>query len=384
MKNLALYPLYSFVVASLLSAGCGRNEAPQPPPAADQATATEDSSEVADTGTPEPAAPRASAEDPPSDRAVDPANADSNGVAEQAAPQKPPMLPPVDSPETGATAKGVSETDPSTVEETTADATAAAKESDDQSVWSRQGPSGEEIARAAFLPPPASKSLSEHGRLWIDATRKRVYLDGYVTLKRGPLEMFACPVGTKEHESIVAALARSREVHAALLAIGADSGTPVRFRPEYLPPSGQIIRVFVCWYDAQGDFHASDARQWILDLQTEKTMDAEWVFAGSGFWEDPEDKREYYLADSGDMICVSNFSSAMLDVAIPSSADAGSLRFVPMEDKIPDLDTPVRLVLVPVPNPGDDVDPKDAEALLELPEPSVVPRKPESEASAKD
>jgi hypothetical protein len=393
MKKLGLLPLYSLAVACVLSAGCGRNEVP---PTTDQAAAT-DSVDAADTGTGQAAEPpsEASTQPPPGDSA----EAEPNRVAESTAQPSPPMLPPVAAADAandsaGEDSKGedsanakdaaATETEPSTVKETTADASDPAAESDDRSVWRREGPTGEEIARAAFLPPPASKSLSEHGRLWIDAKRKRVYLDGYVTLKRGPLEMFACPVGTKEHESIVAALARSREVHAALLAVGADSGTPVRFQPEYLPPTGQIIRVFVCWYDAQGDFHAADARQWILDLQTEKTMQAEWVFAGSGFWQDPEDKREYYLADSGDMICVSNFSSAMLDVAIPSSADTGSLRFVPMEDRIPDLDTPVRLVLVPVPNPGDDADPQQAEALLELPEPSVVPRKPASaDAAAK-
>lgn len=215
-------------------------------------------------------------------------------------------------------------------------------------------PVGEERALKAFAPPPGAKRLTKEGRLWVDPKRKRVYIDGYVTMIRGPLEMLACPVGTKEHESIVAVLAKSRDVHASLLAVDATPGTPVRFRPEFLPPTGQIIRVYLCWYDKQGNFKTVDARQWVLDLETQKEMTAEWVFAGSGFWQDPQDKREYYQADSGDMICVSNFSSAMMDVAMPSSADAGALRFETFESRIPELDTPLRVVLVPVPEPTDD------------------------------
>ena len=147
-----------------------------------------------------------------------------------------------------------------------------------------------------------------------------------------------------------------------------------RFRPEFAPPTGQVIRVWVCWYDANDEFHVVDAREWVQDLQTEKAMTAEWVFAGSGFWQDEETKQEHYMADSGDMICVSNFSSAMLDVAIPSSADADSLRFVPFESKIPDRETPVRLILVPVSVPSDPPPPSESADLVELPTARDVPR----------
>lgn len=377
MKKVVLISFVSLAGVFLLSLGCDRGEVADRPPVAKQPAekvlmeeaAIEETPIEAVTTTPPPGP--ADDETPP---AVDAGDSVTTAAADKALETDKPrqsharMLPSVDGasdesdpPATDPAADAVADTD--------------AAKGQDLSAWSQQGPTGEEIAREAFLPPPGGKSLSKHGRLWIDPEVHRVYLDGYVTLKRGPLEMFACPVGTKEHESIVAALARSREVHAALLAVGADSGTPVRFDPEFLPPTGQVVRIYVCWYDAKGDFHASDARQWIEDLQTEKPMTAEWVFAGSGFWQDPEDQREYYLADSGDMICVSNFSSAMLDVAIPSSADTGSLRFVPMEDNIPELDTPVRLVMVPVPNPADDPQPAEEPDLLKLPESSVVPRK---------
>ncbi len=233
----------------------------------------------------------------------------------------------------------------------------------------------------AYAAPPGAKQLGKQPDLWVDMKAKRVYVDGYVALRRGPLEMFACPVGTKEHESVVAVFAKSSEVHAALLAVGAQSGTPVRWNPDFLPPTGQIIQVWATWRspepataldingrgEGEGDqsnaakdfvpgdeFHAVDAREWIRDMKTKRKLAEPWVFAGSTFWSDPEDNVEHYSADAGDMICVSNFTSAMLDVPFRSSADAGNVLFEPFTENIPQRGTPVRLVLVPQPIPGDE------------------------------
>ena len=44
--------------------------------------------------------------------------------------------------------------------------------------------------------------------MWIDPKRKAVIVDGQVCLREGQLEMFACPKGSKEHESIVSVNAK--------------------------------------------------------------------------------------------------------------------------------------------------------------------------------
>ena len=251
------------------------------------------------------------------------------------------------------------------------EATEASEGSSPQADGGR-APWPDERAAKAFAPPPGAKKISRTSNLWVDPQQKRVYADGYVALRRGPLEMLACPVGTKEHESVVAVLAKSSEVHAALLAIGATPGTPVRYEPEFVPATGQQVRVWVTWRDEQGQFHVSDARRWIRKMGTQETLATDWVFAGSGFWKDPADGTEYYQADSGDMICVSNFSTAMMDVPFASSAQANELIFEPFTERIPEPGTPVRLVLVPIPVPTDqpgrepkvDPDQKPAEKML--------------------
>ena len=210
-----------------------------------------------------------------------------------------------------------------------------------------------EIAARAFGDPPDAKRLSGRN-LWIDRERNRVIADGYVAMREGPLEMFACGAGTKEHESVVGVIPEASEMHAALLAIGAQVGTSVRFHPRYVPATGQRIRIWVMWpaEETEGEakpYHVTDARQWVLHRKPPKRpMETDWVFAGSQIWED-SDGTTHYSADGGDMICVSNFASAMLDVPVSSSAQAGQLLYEPNTEKIPPPRTPLRLVLEPIP-----------------------------------
>lgn len=207
--------------------------------------------------------------------------------------------------------------------------------------------------RSRLADPPGATRLSQQSSLWIDLRGKRVFVDGYVAQREAYLEMFACPAETKEHESIVGVIAQSSEVHAALLAVGATPGTPVRWDTEYVPATGQPIRVWVMWHDEQGKFHSTDARQWVRHVGTEDSLELDWVFVGSSIWRDPSDGREYYQANGGEMICVSNFSTAMMDLPVQSSDQNNALLFDAFTDRIPPVGTPVRLVLVPLPDPTD-------------------------------
>jgi hypothetical protein len=201
-------------------------------------------------------------------------------------------------------------------------------------------------------PPEGLTRLAPDGDIWIDAKGKRVLLDGHIAQRSGPLEMFACPRGTKEHESVVSVNCKAKYVHAALLAVGAKPGSPVRFDPEYRPASGSAIDVLVQWKDDRGKEQQVRAQEWIKNAKTQKPLEAEWVFAGSGFWKDPATGENYYHADGGDFICVSNFPSAMLDLPISSSESNDALLFEAFTDRIPPDGTPVRLILKPRSEPA--------------------------------
>jgi len=90
------------------------------------------------------------------------------------------------------------------------------------------------------------------------------------------------------------------------------------------------------------------AIQSFFEQSQPREMQADWVFAGSGFFKDKETGKETYLADEGDMICVANFGSAMIDVAMPSTSENADLQFEAYTERIPPKDTPVTVELIPV------------------------------------
>jgi hypothetical protein len=129
--------------------------------------------------------------------------------------------------------------------------------------------------------------------------------------------------------------------------VGAQTGSPVQFNPEFKPPTGTQIDIEVRWLDEAGQWQSVPAQDWIKDLATNKAMTHHWVFAGSGFWKDERTGETHYRADVGDFICVSNFSSATLDIPAESSQVTDGLMFEAFTENIPPLGTPVRLVLKP-------------------------------------
>ncbi|MCG6155576.1 YdjY domain-containing protein [Rubinisphaera margarita] len=76
-----------------------------------------------------------------------------------------------------------------------------------------------------------------------------------------------------------------------------------------------------------------------------ETLEADWVFAGSLFQEDPQTGERRYLAEGGDLICVANFPSAMIDIAARSSADDSQRGYEANPDAVPELGTPVLIKL---------------------------------------
>ena len=78
-------------------------------------------------------------------------------------------------------------------------------------------------------------------------------------------------------------------------------------------------------------------------------MVADWVFVGSGFYEDGDSAKQY-LAEGGYMICVANFPMAMLDVTTPSDSNGTeSLAYEAATERLPPQDSEVMIELVPRP-----------------------------------
>lgn len=194
--------------------------------------------------------------------------------------------------------------------------------------------------------PETLKKLDKGSPIWCSSDRKRVALGGEICLRHGSLEFFACRRNTKDYESIIALDSPPHLIHAALLAIGAKQGTPAKFDPVFVPPTGDKIAIEVRWFDEEtGQRKVVRAQELVAENESGKEMSADWVFTGGLFGVDPDGKK-YYLANAtGEIFGVSNFPGSVLDVPFESTNDSSNLYYTANTRKIPVEGTPVLLIL---------------------------------------
>jgi hypothetical protein len=212
---------------------------------------------------------------------------------------------------------------------------------------------GSTRAKGADKQPPAKKTqLSRNVFLETQGEQRRVLINATVCRREDFLEQLLCRKMTKEHESILTADIDAKFVHAALLAAGAQPGKPVQFLPDQprpKPPTGTAIKVWLEYKGKDGKTVRVRAQDWIRNVKTKKTLDLDWVFAGSVLIPDPDKKGPpFYAANDGNVICVANFDTALLDLPIDSSRDADALLWEAHTERIPPLETPVTVILEPV------------------------------------
>lgn len=180
----------------------------------------------------------------------------------------------------------------------------------------RDGP-GEPIGAAKPVAPPDETpeavgrgGVSEDERsvmievlphVRIDRNRAMVEFDGVIAIDahhpQTPivyLEQLVCTPDSLEHESIVVSGARPSHVHAALVMVGAEPGSPGSWELNAegmiaVPPAGSSLNVKFVTTDADGGDHEHDACAWAKRLDTgERLCDALaresrrlWAFGGS-------------------------------------------------------------------------------------------------------
>ncbi|MGL6094377.1 MAG: YdjY domain-containing protein [Fimbriiglobus sp.] len=205
--------------------------------------------------------------------------------------------------------------------------------------------------KSEFVPLNKEKTLILEK---LPAGGRRILVASEVCLREGQLEVFLCRKNTKEHEAVVRTEVDARFIHAALVAAGAKPGKPVQYvnpdtgDADYKPATGAKIKVSV-HYRRGGQLHTHAAQEWIKSLATKKPMAHEWVFAGSRFVKHPDrpDDPDYYCANNGEVIGISNFPDSMLDLPVEVSRDNDGLAFEAMTEQIPPLRSKVWVILEP-------------------------------------
>ncbi len=160
------------------------------------------------------------------------------------------------------------------------------------------------------------------------------------------LELFACTIQTREHESVVVVKPRPKRIFEALGLIGLTPGHPIRYDEKtrnWKPPTGELVSITVKWTD-NGRSRRTHIGQWMRPVGTNKPLKPQsWVFAGSFTTEGGT-----FTADAdGTVISVVDFPSALIAFPGQKSADNDMLWLEAHSDAVPPLGTDVTLIVTP-------------------------------------
>jgi hypothetical protein len=207
------------------------------------------------------------------------------------------------------------------------------------------------IVSAAPMPEPKpgikTVKVGPNVVVEFEGKQRRVVVQSKVVLTKGPLEGLLTRATKKEHEYILAGDFDARHLHTALELAGAKAGKPVQFLPKYTPASGSKVAIRLR-YTKDGKPMDVPARDWIVEGRTGKPLAVDWVFGGSKLIPSPEGpgKPNYYIANYGDVVCLCNMDSALLDLPIESPKKFDARHYEANTKVIPKEGTAVELIFV--------------------------------------
>ena len=210
-----------------------------------------------------------------------------------------------------------------------------------------------------------------------------VDVDAKVCLTEGLLELLACTKDSKEHESLVAVEPKAANIHAALLLVGAQPGSPAMRKemeteegPRWvdIEPRGQEIDVYLVFNNDKGELVEHPIKEFLIrgaedfdappDEGNKKNKKEDrafpthtFLFVGSHVFKDGEADPVYVADQSGNVISISTFGDELLALpGVHGNANEGLVWAID-PTHLPPLNTKVILRLKPK-KPAEPEEPK--------------------------
>jgi len=245
-------------------------------------------------------------------------------------------------------------------------------------------------------PPPPSAPAADQDLviktlpgIVVDTKAREVRLESVVCLQSGLLELLACSQGTREHESIIAVKAKPSHVTFALALLGLEPGKP-GFLTEggaFSPPAGEVLDIIARFRiekksEGTTTTETVEVPAWKLlrPAGAKEGFDRplEWVYVGR-----PEAEALRAADHGGTVICLSNFTEAVIDVPFESTSVNANLLFEANDRVVPPAGTPVELVIRPTDRHVEPVK-VEIEVVLRKDQPPFLDGQPTDLAALKD
>jgi len=198
----------------------------------------------------------------------------------------------------------------------------------------------EEKARGVSLVPGGGR---------VDFKSKTLVLPSEVCLRQGPVELFACAEGGKDHESVLRVRCRPELVNLNLTLFGLKKG-PSR-PPAGTPPGDRVI--VLCEWTLDGKTTTARAEDLIWNAALNRPMDrVGWTYVGSRFVPEhdvetgkPTGRTIFEAVYGRTLLATFLDRAALFETPLPEGVDDSV--FMVNEKTVPPRGTPVRLIIRP-------------------------------------
>ena len=182
-------------------------------------------------------------------------------------------------------------------------------------------------------------SVATLGSVKLDSATKTVSATGWVNQTSGPIEVLACGLAGKVHESVFVLPVNALDLQAALLLAGLKGGEPMPALGQG-PPAGAPVDVFVDWKSGD-ETKTARAEAFVWNVEENAVLpDAPWTFTGSVI------KDGQFKAFAEESLVVTYWDPyAIVNISLPCGANDELL--VVNTNVVPEVKTPVTLRFVP-------------------------------------
>jgi len=173
----------------------------------------------------------------------------------------------------------------------------------------------------------------------VDSVTKTVTATGWVNQISGPIEVLACGIKGKVHESVFVLALNPLDLQAALLLAGLKGGVPMPILGEG-PPQGAPVDLFVEW-QANDEAKRARAETFVWNSEDNAVLpETPWTFTGSVV------KDGQFKALAEESLIVTYWDPyAIVNVPLPCGANDEILSV--NSNTIPPFQTPVTFRFVP-------------------------------------
>ncbi len=189
--------------------------------------------------------------------------------------------------------------------------------------------------------------LASMGVRYLPAER-RLEVPGWVNLQSGLVEVFACAPEGKTHEAVVVLDCVPSGLHAGLLALGLEPGTPLESgtEAEYRAPRGDRVEIMVRWTGADGETRTARAEDWIWDQKRGSAMEpTTWIFTGSFLQAIPGVAGATYAANHvKSLVTTYHDATSVLENPWPDGVDDAV--YYSNDKAVPPVGTPITLLFL--------------------------------------